>query len=265
MEPAMKKAPRIELTDRDRVLLKQALTDLLTVESAHHHYFPGQDVDAVHSTLRRLYGKPPRYLLLRPYPLDQRRKYYRLTRRGSRLIEASKHHAQPLNQQGKVERYALSWLMHIDSAGERTPFDPRDHPDKFHLLENRFPRHPFYVEEKDGSVRLGCVVVDHNASPQNAARKTIRTLERFLLHGWFDVFIGAGLFSLQLLTFDERRRRSLQRLLTFLMRKKLNAPLTALGAAPGQPHPLDVQVRHVPGMKQLILSDRAHASGQDNP
>lgn len=252
----MKKQPRVELTDRDRLLLTQAHTDLLTVESAHHHYFVGQDIDAVRSNLRRLYGNPPRYLLLRPYPLDRRRKYYRLTRRGARLRGASKHHTRPLNQLGKVERYALSWLMHIDSRGERTHLDPQDHPDKFFLLEHRFPRLPFYLEEKEGAVRLGCVLVDHNASHQNAARKTIRALERFLLHGWFDAFIGAGLFDIQLLTFDERRRCSLQRLLTFLTREKLKTPLTALGSATGQPHPLNIQVRHVPGMKQLLLLDR---------
>ncbi len=256
----MKKARRVELTDRDRLLLTQALTDLLTVESAHHHYFPDQEAGAVHSTLRRLYGEPPSYLLLRPYPLDHRRKYYRLTRKGARLLGVSRHHARPLNQQGKTERYALSWLMHIDLAGERTHFKPQDHPGKFHLLENRFPRHPFYVEEKGQAVRLGCAIVDHNASLQNAARKTIRALERFLLHGWFDVFIKAGLFSVHLLTFDEHRRRSLERLVTFLIRERLSAPLTALDAAAGQALPIDVRVRNVPGMKQLVLSDRDQAA-----
>ncbi len=111
----------------------------------------------------------------------------------ARVAGVSKHHTRALNQQGKVERYALSWLMHIDSPGGRTHFKPQDHPDKFHLLENRFPRHSFYVEEKGESVRIGCAIVDRNASPQNAARKTIRALQRFLLHGWFDIFIGAGL------------------------------------------------------------------------
>jgi hypothetical protein len=247
----MKSSERVEVTPRDRLLLEQAHTDLLTVESAHRHHFSGQNVGAVHSTLRRLYGKPPKYGLLRPYPLDSRRKYYRLTQRGARLLGVSRHHTRPLNQQGKVQRYTLSWLMHIDSQGERTHFSPRDHPDKFHLLENRFPHHPFFIEERDGAVRLGCVIVDHNALPQNAARKTVQALQRFLLHGWFDVYIKAGLFSVHLMTFDEQRRRTLRRLLALMMRDRLNVPLARLGTDV----PLDVQVRHVPGMKQLLDSD----------
>ena len=254
----MQRTPRIELTNRDRLLLRQAYDDLLTVEAAHRHYFADQGVGAVHSTLRRLYGKSTKHGLLHPYPLDERRKYYRLTRRGARLLGVSKHHARPLNQQGKVQRYALSWLMHIDQAGRRTHFSPKDHPDKFHLLESRFPRHGFFIEEDGQAVRLGCAVVDCSGTPQNTARKTVYTIERFLTHGWFDVYIKARVFTIHLLTFEEERRRSLQRLLKRIIGDRLKTPLAALG----ENVRIDVRVRNVPDMDQLFVSSKSTSNTQ---
>jgi hypothetical protein len=242
---------RIELTDRDRLLLTQAYDDMLTVETAHCHYFAGQKVDAVYSTLRRLYGEEPGRGMLYPYPLDPSRKYYRLTRRAARMLGVSKHHTRPLNEVGKIQRYALSWLIHIDAPGRRTHFALEDHPEKFHLRKRHFPRHRFFIEEEGEAVRLGCAIVDHNATHRNAARKTVDALRRFLAHGCFELYFRASLFDVHLLTFTHERKRSLERLVRKMMDDRLPSPFAA---SDGQ-SPMNVRVRHVPGMKSLFLTE----------
>jgi DNA-binding MarR family transcriptional regulator len=242
----------IRLTDRDRRILKHvARQRMTTVEAVQALFFPENERDAAKSTLRRLYGTPPNYHVLQPEPLDDRRVYYRLTAKGTKLIGAAKDAAKPLGLQARVERYALLWFFCIDRPKQRSVLHPRKFPDQFPIKGERLPRKAFYIDEDDnGQVRLGYVVVDHRADSRRLVRKSGQTLQRFLRRGWFDDFVQAGAFELTVLTATEEKRKSLERALKRKLPGFLRPQLEPLGVKPANSLPVNVMV--VPGLADVF-------------
>ena len=65
------KNPKLRLSKRDLdILIHLKVERMITTEIMHRRFFPGQSIDAVKSTRRRLCGKPPEYRLIRPEALD---------------------------------------------------------------------------------------------------------------------------------------------------------------------------------------------------
>ena len=101
--PKPHKKPR--LTRRDLDVLRDAITfGIVVPELIAPYRFHGKAVGAVTSTLRRLYGHPPRFLYLRPEPLDTQRVYYRLTPRGGRVVGAARTETLRPGKQSLIRR-----------------------------------------------------------------------------------------------------------------------------------------------------------------
>ena len=115
-----KKKRKLRLTKRDYAILRDGQRyGLIIPEFLHVHRFADKNRDAMKSTLRRLYGRPPHYLYLRPESLDDRRVYYRLTSRGCRLIGASRDAARPFGRFAVAQRYAVLWFICVGRPGAR--------------------------------------------------------------------------------------------------------------------------------------------------
>jgi hypothetical protein len=244
---------RTRLTKRDRQALQDAaLFRMITRESVQASSLAGSDMNAVQSMLRRLYGRPPHYLYLRPEDLDGKRVYYRLTGRGARLIGASKDSARRLGVKAKIRRYALLWFIRVHRPGKRTLFNPRDFPQKFNLHGQRLMRQQFYIEEvSPTNVRLGYLVIDHGADPRRLIRQAGDTMARFFKHGWFDAYIRAGAFVLAVLTIEEKCDE-LDRLIRAVLANQLRVPIRQLGFSSDHGLPFVVEVVAVPGLAEII-------------
>jgi hypothetical protein len=245
---------RIRLGQRDhRILRRAGCFRMVTPEVLQVTDFEGKQLDAVRSALRRLCGRPPRYLYLRPEDLDGTRKYYRLTGRGARLIGAPKHCAQRLGLVAKIRRYAELWFICAEKPHARTLFDLRDFPQHFQLHGQRLPQGSFYVEQADEArMCLGYIIVDHGSDPRRICRKACQTMARFLKQGWFDEYLRAGTFVLSVLTVSERKRDDLGRTLAGSLAERLRVPLRQLGLSLETGLPFTVNVVVVPGLDLLI-------------
>lgn len=244
----MKKAHwNLNLSQRDWNILKFVLRHrLITFAVLHLVFFEGKAVDAVKSTLRRLCG---RYQLLTAERLDQRRGYYRLSRRAAALLGARQNMVRPLGPQSLIERFAVLWFITLDRPGRRTLFNPRQFPEQFDLGPHRLPRANFYIEEDDqGHSWLGYIVVDHGGHLRRIIQKSVRVLRRFLKRGWFDDYFAAGRFKLTVLTLNAHKQKSLQ----FGLNSQLNESLRYALSRFSHQRPLTHQVVVVPGLVDLI-------------
>jgi len=240
------------LSEIGRRMLLQAKTDMLTAEIAHVSLFPDQDVEAVRSAIRRLCGQPPHYLHLKPEPLDARRCYYRLTPRGAKQLGVSPKYATPLKRLGRVKRYALAFFMHAQRPGERTYFNPRDFPEEFPLRGHRLPRHPFYLERSGEKLRIGVILVDHNAHIRRVVQKTLNPLGRFLRQGWFDSYIRNEQFVVAILTSTEYRKSEIRRHLVRAIQEHFGYPLLRLRPDLKDRLPLKLNVQIIPRLADVI-------------
>jgi len=249
-----KRTSTIRVTDRDRRILKHVQRQrMTTVDAVQALFFADKTRDAAKSTLRRLYGTPPKYRYLQPEPLDARRVYYRLTPAGARLIGATKDAARPLGLQARVQRYALLWFFCIDDSQKRSAFHLRKFPEQFPLKGERLPQQTFYIEEDDnGAVRLGYTLVDHRADSRRLIRKAGTTLQRFLRRGWFDDYLRAGAFALTVLTATDEKRHALERGLRRRLPGVLRPHLQQLGLPAGDELPLELAVRVVPALADVL-------------
>ena len=244
---------QIRLGKRDlRVLRLARRHRIVTIDALQAVEFDGKGRDAVKSTLRRLCGKPPRYLYIRPEKLDSHRVYYRLTGRGARLIGAPREVARSLGPQAKVERLALLWFICVDRPNQRALFNPRDFPDQFQIGPNRLPRSNFFIEEtSDDKTQLGYVLIDHGGHPRRIVRRSYKTLLRFLKHGWFDEFIASRSFVLTILTLSEGKKAAIQKRLKPFLRDALRIPLHSFRSSVHD-FPIDLNVVVVSDLADLI-------------
>ncbi len=249
------KKPR--LTRRDLDVLRDAATfGLIVPELIAPYRFAGKAPAAVTSTLRRLYGRPPSYLYLRPEPLDDRRVYYRLTPRGARVAEASRSATLRLGKQSLLRRYALAWLICVHEPHRRVLLD-RD--DAMQLLANasNLPKHGFYLRKQEQTgPRLGLAIVDHGAHPSRIVRKVIRTAERLLSNASSRDLIAADRMTITLLTFNELKREELHKSIRRRMSRQLPALLCQYGLSPNVTNRLQLEAHVVPGLLNLIPHDR---------
>lgn len=248
------KKPR--LTRRDLDVLRDAYTfGIVVPELIAPYRFVGKAPAAVTSTLRRLYGRPPRFLYLRPEPLDDRRVYYRLTPRGARVIGVSRGAALRPGKQSLVRRYALAWLICCEKPHERVLLDRTA---VVQLLANpgRMPKHGFYLHNFEGQPsRLGLAIVDHGAHPARLVRKTVSIAERLIGNPATREFVLARRLTLALLTFDEMKREELDRAVRRRLHKQLRTTLWQYGVDARTQFPMDLETYTVPGMLPLIPHD----------
>lgn len=241
---------RLRLTRRDLDVLNDAARfGLVVPELIRPYRFAGKSPAAVTSTLRRLYGQPPRYLYLRPEPLDDHRVYYRLTGRGVRVIGAARRATNRLGRQSLPRRYALQWLIACHRPHARTLLD-REALDRLLGNPRGMTRQGFYTEQAEAT-RLGLAIVDHGAEPKRLVRKAASQAERLLENAATREFFLAGRFTLAVLTFDEAKRIQVDRLVRTRLAKQLRMPLFRLGVR--GPSPLAVESYTVPGLSPLVL------------
>ena len=250
---------QIHITQRDmRILRHVARFRMTTQESLHVQFFEGKDRDAVKSTLRRLCGPTrnrshgsARYLCSEQ--LDDRRTYYRLTVRATRLLGVSKDLARPLGIQARIRRYAVLWFLCIEPSAARVPLSLRDYPDNFALDGERLSRAHFYIEEQTGGeTRLGFTVVDHGRHRLRIFRNAAAAMRRFLARGWIDEYITSHCFDLTVLTLTETAQRGIELGLEDYLRRVLVADLDRFVARTGETLPFSLRTLVVPGLVNVI-------------
>ncbi len=252
--PKPNKKPR--LTRRDLDVLRDALTfGIVVPELIAPYRFAGKAPGAVTSTLRRLYGHPPRFLYLRPDPLDDRRVYYRLTARGGRVIGATRAATLRPGKQSLVRRYALAWLVCCDKPHQRVLLD-RAAVVQLLVSPGRMPKHGFYLHNLEGQPsRLGLAIVDHGAHPARLVRKAAKVAERLIENPSTREFVLARRLTLTLLTFDEMKREELDRTLRRRLHRQLRTLLWQYGVDARTQLPFAIETYTVPGLLPLIPHD----------
>ena len=248
------KKPR--LTRRDLDVLRDAGTfGLIVPELIAPYRFAGKAPAAVTSTLRRLYGRPPAYLYLRPEPLDDRRVYYRLTPRGARVAEAPRSTTLRLGKQSLLRRYAMAWFICVLEPHRRELLDQQD-VSQLLAGASDLPKHGFYLHQIQGAAsRLGLAIVDHGAHPSRVVRKVLRTTERLIRNPATRDFIVADRMTIALLTFNELKREELARSIRKRMTRQLPALFCQFGLSPHTAHRLQLETFVVPGLLNLIPHD----------
>jgi len=248
-----KPSKKTRLTRRDLDVLRDAHTfGLVVPELIAPYRFAGKSSAAVTSTLRRLYGQPPRYLYLRPEPLDARRVYYRLTPRGARIIGVSRSATLRPGKQSLIRRFALCWFICSHEPHQRTLLDRAA---VMQLLVNpdRLPKHGFYFHQtEDSTSRLGLAIVDHGAHPARLVRKTVKIAERLIRTPATREFVLARRLTLTLLTFDERKREELAQTLHRRLHRQLRTLLWKHGVDARLQLPFVIETYTVPGFLPLI-------------
>ena len=248
-----KRTRKVRLTKRDYAILRDAHTyGLVVPEFLHAQRFADKQPAAVKSTLRRLYGRPPRYLYLCPEPLDTHRVYYRLTSRGCRLLGASPDASRKRGRKAIAARYAMLWFICVDKPQARNLFDPRMFPEQFSHIRERLPKKQFFIEQSsDGTMQLGYFLIDFRTDIRRLVRQSCQIMQRFLERGWFNDYLVANRFAFAVLTYDEGKAQEIERTLRSALRHRLSRPLQALGVSALPPLPVLV----VPGMHSLIPED----------
>ena len=244
---------KVRLTKRDYAILRDAQTyGLVVPEFLHAHRFADKQPAAVKSTLRRLYGRPPRYLYLRPEPLDTQRVYYQLTSRGCRLLGASPDASRKRGRKAIAARYATLWFICVDKPRARNLFDPRMFPEQFSHIRERLPKKQFFIEQSPaGTMQLGYFLIDFRTDIRRLARQSCQVMQRFLERGWFNDYLVANRFAFAVLTYDEGKAKEIERTLRTALRRRLSRPLQALGVTTLP----SLGVIVVPGMRSLIPED----------
>ena len=227
---------------------------MITVDFVHRRYFPDKPAGAARSAIKRLCGKQPGHGYLVSEPLDAKRVYYRLTPLGTKALGISADYATALKKQGRVRRYAITWFIHGDRPGERTLFNPRDHPEVFPVSGHSLPKHPFYFDRADDHLRIGFILVDHSANVRRTVHKTLKPLGRFLSRGWFDDYIRTERFVVTILTFSSGRANAIRRQLLHAVREHFGTPLSRLRPDLIGRFPLEIRVVAVPAMAAVVAS-----------
>ena len=242
------------LSDRDRLILLQGQTDMITVEVVQRRFFPDGSMEAARSAIRRLCGPDPTNCFLQPEPLDSRRVYYRMTPLATKTLGIRSKYATLLKSLGRVRRYALSWFLHAEYPHRRLVFNLTECAGHFGIKGHRLPRHPFFLDTTTGQEKLGLILVDHNAQIQQIVHKTIKPLGRFLRHGWFNEYIMAGCFIVAVLTFSSTRQRALRLQLDHAIEKHLGRALEALRAHAPSKTRIEVLISVIPGMEAVLAA-----------
>ena len=260
------KQRKLRLSKRDqRILRHVARYGLTTPDILHQAYFPGRKRGAMLSTLRRLYGRPPRYRLLRPRQLFGKRKYCQLTRKGALLIDASEELARRFGIEARARRYALLWYMHEQGLGNRGLFNPRDFPQQFAVAGQRLPRKNFFIEETESGPKLGFIVIHLGGEAQRTARRCTAIVARLLRTVWFADYFMAERFVLSVLTITEGTRQELLARLCPHMTRVLAPLASKFGVTPYGELPLEIRVVVVPDLVHLVPGQRTVATQRKTP
>ena len=251
-----KKQSKPRLTKRDYAILKDAAQfGMVVPEILHAQRFAGKKLAAVISTLRRLYGRPPNYLYLRPEKLDTNRVYYQLTNRGCNLIGHSRDASRPFGRHAVASRYATLWFICADQPNGRNRFDPRAFPTQFPNVRGRLPKQNFYIEQSEVSMKLGYFITDMRTDMRRLVRNSCCLMRKFIDNGWFNDYLVTHRFAFNVLTFNAAKAEEIQRKLNQEFAEQLARPLQAIGVPDGQ-HAFAAQVVTVPGLDTLIPQPR---------
>lgn len=251
------KKATVRLTRRDYAILRDAATyGLVVSEFLHAQRFSGRQSQAVTSTLRRLYGRPPKYRYLRPEKLDAQRVYYRLTSQGCRLIGVPRDASRSLGRKAIAERYALNWFICAHTPNARNLFSPRDFPDEFPNISERLPKKRFYLESAEQTMRLGYFVTDLRTDVRRLVRQSCKVMRNFIDRNWFDDYLRNDRFAFTVLTFNDAKATEIRQKLSESFREQLARPLQSLGIDAANGSITEPQVLVVPGFDTLIPEPR---------
>jgi hypothetical protein len=236
------------LTDMQNEILRQAVTDMITVAVVSQRFYLDGSVVAARSAIRRLCDDS----YLQSVNLDGQRVYYQLRARGAEAIGLRKT-PPPLKRQGKISRYAVSWFIHADQPGKRSLARHDSLIQEFGLTGHSLPNHPFFLDETSDHSKLGIIFVDYNARPWRYVNKILGLLRRFLRHGWFADVIQSHSFIVAILTYSTHRKSQLLKCIPHQL-AELGADVFGRVQPNGQPRcPIDLQMHVIPGLKPLIM------------
>jgi hypothetical protein len=252
-----KKKSSIRLTRRDYGILRDAAKyGFVVPELLLAQRFAGLKPEAVQSTLRRLYGRPPEYRFLRPEKLDAKRVYYRLTSRGCRQIGVSRDLSRKLGMQAVAERYAAIWFILADSSGARSLLDPKEFPEQFPNIRERVPKKRFHIEQTEEAIQLGYFVIDLRTDVRRLVRQSCAVMRKFIERRWFDEYLRHDRFVFTILTFNESKAAEIDTKVRRSFQQQLTRPLQSIGVQPAGAEASKVRVLVVPGLDTLIPEPR---------
>lgn len=246
------------LTETQREILRQGLTDMITVEVVFRRFYPGSLV-AARSAIRRLCDDS----YLKSVNLDGQRVHYQLTRDGARAIGLRKA-LPPFKRQGKICRYAVSWFIHADQPGKRSLADRLSLMQEFGLAGQRLPNHSFFLDDTTERPKLGIILVDYNARVGRYVQKILGLLRRFLRHGWFTDVIQSKCFVVAILTYSNRRKAYL---VQYIPQQLAQQGPDVFGCIQpnGPPRcPIDLQLHIIPGLNPLIMLPHNDTEGDSS-
>ncbi len=250
----MSKTPlRLRVSRRDLDILTFLRTERgATAEVLHRRFFPSNKRDALKSTIRRLSGDKNSPPLVASRPLDDRRVYYQVTPDGAGLIGKRSDAPDPLGPSAKTRIYAESWYLYVQRPGKRTRLLLTDLREEFQLVDQRLPKHAFYLDESRREPRLGVILVDHKASVQHTVTKTVDAIARILHRGVFPQFIRQGRFVVTVLTATRGAKDEIDVSLQPAIIDRLAGELLRIvGSAPDE-FPVKFDISVVPGLLDLL-------------
>jgi hypothetical protein len=205
------------VTKRQQEILQEvARYWLMTSEALARTFYDGEEGSA-----RKMLGRLVDEGLLHDVaqPINGRR-FYGLSHRGTTAVGVSETMARPLGAQALRDRYGmLAFCSLHDHPGVDRPPRRLTHEEllltrKELVLEKAIDpsRHHYYIDRSPGWPCLARAVVDHDATFERTARKSIELYERWSTHPLLKVLLPHYL-ALTVLTPTEKHQAEIEKLL----------------------------------------------------
>jgi hypothetical protein len=201
---------KITLSTRDQDILKfVARYRLATPDALYQEFFTGLHKDAMKSTLRRLTGKAPDYLYLKPQRIHENRVIYLLTKAGAEIVGASRSYCRAVRQRALFERVIVLRYFTDDGSKNRKWLAPnalRNPP-----FNSTFPPKGKRVfnEGPQGDSHLGYLVIDTLRRVGGLCQKVAELLRSMVAKPALKDYFFRRRFHLVVLTVTPERKQRL--------------------------------------------------------
>ena len=251
------KTKQAYLTKRDRLILAHiAEFNLTTAEIVKHLFYENLKMGAVDSTLRRLREK---YGLIEADKFyGQRKKYFRLTHAGAKLIGKTLD-KEELGVQKAAASFARLQFLCVNPTGiVRSLCVPSKHPEIFKTSSIRPPKIDFYVAEntlknqESPSIYLGAIIIDFNSHPKRIVKRCINHTRKFIRRGMFAEIMKAGRFEITVLTGTRLMKEAIDLNLNRELRRQLRIDVFKHGLDLPDSFPVKALTVVIPGLNTLV-------------
>ncbi len=249
------------LTKRDRMILSHiAEFNLTTIDIVKPLFFENLERAAAVSTLRRLREK---YGLVEADKFHgQRKKYFRLTRAGAKVIGKILD-KEELGDEKAAASFARLQFLCINPQGiVRTLCKTSEHPDMFKSPNKKAPKVDFYIAENkldnpdSPSIFLGAIIVDFNSHPKRIVSRCVKHSQNFIRRGLFAEIMKAGRFEITVLTGTKLKKDALDLILNRELRRLLRIDVLKHGLHAHDRFPVVAKTVVIPGINMLVPQAR---------